>query len=135
MGFSHYWKTEKSFSRKQWTELSALAKKIFAATMIPIQFESDISDPPIIDNDGIRFNGVDDDGHETFLLDRRIRSFDFCKTARKPYDDVVIAVLIAASRVGNPGFSWSSDGDDEPGIFYAGKVLLEKAYGAMLSTF
>ena len=124
MGYTHYWKTEKAFSREQWTELSALAKKIFATTKIPVQFGYDISNPPIIDNDGIRFNGVDNEGHETFLLDRRPASFVFCKTARKPYDQVVLAVLMAAASV-NPGFSWSSDGDPQDHIH--GKALYEKA--------
>ena len=50
--------------------------------------------PPQIDVDQIRFNGKLADGHETFLLLlSEDENFAFCKTARKPYDAEVKAVL------------------------------------------
>jgi hypothetical protein len=70
----------------------------------------------------IRFNGWGDNGHETFLITREMsdysirdpesgESFDFCKTARKPYDVAVCLVLLSIARHAPKSFSISSDGD------------------------
>ena len=68
----------------------------------------------------IRFNGIGEAGHETFLFHNRKKQdpegygdpcFAFCKTARKPYDIVVCEVLLVLKRympnleVGSDGFS------------------------------
>lgn len=71
-----------------------------------------------------------DYGHETFLLERSPRregweredypyGFDFCKTARKPYDQVVTAVLILCERFCPNWRDITSDGtpaDWEPAL-------------------
>lgn len=52
--------------------------------------------PPIANLDeGIAFNGVGDDGHETFYLSREARHH-FVKTLRKPYDTAVACILLRA---------------------------------------
>ena len=88
---------------------------------------------PQVDNDVIRFNGWKDDGHETFMLTKEKpeqagvlfeqlvqspswnpaakESFDFCKTARKPYDMAVMLVLLIAHDVAPKSIRISSDGD------------------------
>lgn len=49
---------------------------------------------------GIHINGSGDEAHEDFTLREHYSqnlesdAFNFCKTARKPYDDVVVACLI-----------------------------------------
>jgi len=109
MGYTHYWQNP-GFTQDEWTEVRKFAKRIVAETDVPIQFEDDIATAPQIDNEVIRFNGVGDAAHETFYLAKQpSSSFQFCKTARKPYDEVVVAMLIMLSTV-NPIFSWSSDG-------------------------
>ena len=89
----------------------------------------------ITDNE-IRFNGREegDRGHETFSLqrmsDKRLEEyaerldrnyiFDFCKTARKPYDIVVCCLLVILKhRLGNM-IEISSDGRDgtNDGVYY-----------------
>ena len=75
--------------------------------------------PPEVSPDMIRFNGWKDEGHETFLVTREMpdwsidksSSFDFCKTARKPYDLAVCLVLLSMSRHAPKSFKVSSDGD------------------------
>lgn len=59
---------------------------------------------------GIRFNGCEELSHETFLLPFETFDFEFCKTARKPYDFFVCLCLIS---MGNhvSTFEYSSDGD------------------------
>ena len=81
-----------------------------------------------ITDEEIRFNGREegDRGHETFSLqrksDKRLEDyasrlarkyiFDFCKTARKPYDIVVCCLLVILKhRLGNM-IEISSDGKD-----------------------
>jgi hypothetical protein len=86
-----------------------------------IQYEDNICKPPVADDAMIRFNGVDDDGHETFVLMRsdvpasylenKNEVFGFCKTARKPYDKYVTAVLLLAKLYLQDEIRISSDGD------------------------
>ena len=76
---------------------------------------------------GITFNGFVDDAHETFSLPAKanqMSDFEFCKTAQKPYDVVVVASLARLSEVA--GITVSSDGsaeDWEHGVKLASKVL------------
>ncbi len=72
----------------------------------------------ICDNENLIFNGIGADSHETFGFSRQKDDlpatwvdFNFCKTAMKPYDKVVVAILKLAEHCFE-GFSWSSDGDD-----------------------
>ena len=82
---------------------------------------------PTINNELISFNGDGENGlaHETFLynFDAKPFKFEFCKTARKPYDQAVCLCLLALAN-NIEGFEFSSDGDKEdwqPAIdFYLG---------------
>lgn len=127
MGYTHYWKLSTKPHPEHWASLCDATRKIVSHAIrhgVPVQFESDQERAPQIDDDAIRFNGVGEDGHETFMVCNSPSAFDFCKTARKPYDDVVVAVLMAAETL-LPGFEWSSDGDDEPDAFVEGEALLK----------
>lgn len=109
MGFTRYYKNPKGFTTEQWNSLMVAANQILKSNSVPISEEYDLEDsPPLVENNLIKFNGVGEDGHETFLLMKAKRDFAFCKTARKPYDDVVKAVLKAASDI-NPNFIVTSD--------------------------
>lgn len=57
-------------------------------------------------------NEWNDLGHETFVLSRK-GCEEFCKTARKPYDIMVQAVLIIAKYYFESNISIGSDGDME----------------------
>jgi len=97
-------------SKEQWSEIVARAKNILTTVSnIPVQWECDVDEPPTISDDCIRFNGVEEDGHETFFIPRTGTDWEFCKTARKPYDTVVVAMLTMLNDV-NPDFTWTSDG-------------------------
>lgn len=61
----------------------------------------------------IFFNGVGDNAHETFSYYPN-SEWDFCKTARKPYDLYVCATLIVLKYF-TPGLDFSSDGVVESG--------------------
>ena len=111
MGYTHYWRQLRDFTDTEWQELTRLAKLITAdgvldQTLSTVEFN--------IDNEQICFNGVGDNGHETFIITKKKRAkadyeeqeaydrqgaFEFCKTAHKPYDKYVVAVLCAIYHI------------------------------------
>ena len=101
---------------KDWNKITEATEEL-----IKIQIENGI---PIVDGRGgigtkpeindnfISLNGEGEDSHESFYLQRTgNEEFEFCKTAQKPYDTLVVAVLTIVSDLGYTEFS--SDGDDE----------------------
>ena len=82
-------------------------------------------------------NGIDDMSHETFTwkaLPTQVEwrkdepeIFDFCKTAQKPYDAVVTAILIRAKEIYGSCVSISSDGDWSE--WKDGRDLYEAVFG------
>jgi hypothetical protein len=98
MGYVHYWKVQE-VEQSKWDAFVEDIKQVFSAGSYPITSEDDSDLPPRIDDTGVRFNGIDEDGHETFMIERSCTGFDFCKTARKPYDlPVCIALTLAKTH-------------------------------------
>lgn len=64
-----------------------------------------------ITGEQISFNGYGSNAHETFYWDRDADGFNFCKTARKPYDAVVTACLIHLKDAYGELVRIGSDGD------------------------
>ena len=129
MGYTHYWNaTGRIASKEEWDRLRGYVRDIIGTAQgegIRVQASYDDSSPPRIDAGAITFNGAGSKGCEDFHL-ARAGSSAFCKTRQHPYDDVVVATLIAAAHC-LPGFRWSSDGDreeHEAGAELAGKVGL-----------
>lgn len=110
MGYTHYWTGKRAATEQEWDEITAIFKKLMKATKLPIQYERDEPQKPEVSKTKIWFNGIDDDGHETFCLRPNELSFKFCKTARKPYDRTVIACLIIAHNIAPAAWDISSDG-------------------------
>lgn len=117
MGYTHYWRQQRDFTDAEWQELTRLAKLITADGQGILANEYDEENSKhTIDNEQIRFNGIGKDGHETFLITKKKRAkreyeeqeaydrqgaFEFCKTAHKPYDKYVVAVLCALYNLSN----------------------------------
>lgn len=83
-----------------------------------IQRELDDPRAPIVTDRFIRFNGVDGMGHETFVYNLEETPmltedgyFSCCKTAQKPYDVIVMKVLIVLKYYLGDVFCLNSDGD------------------------
>ena len=72
---------------------------------------------PIITDTLVCFNGdaEKDHNHETcyLALDNDDYEFDFCKTARKPYDVAVCLTLLCFKKTFGDDFSYSSDGNED----------------------
>ena len=158
MGYTHYWRQLRDFTDTEWQELTRLTKLITADGLGVLAHHPDAingdeyygekeDDVFTIDSEQIRFNGIGKDGHETFLITKKKRAkedyeeqeaydrqgaFDFCKTAQKPYDKYVVAVLCALynlsdappqrNRSAHPMSEITSDGNTEDwteGLFHA----------------
>lgn len=124
MGYTHYMRVRPTISPEKWAAFTDGVRKIFAHPDVRdiICREADrTAEPPEIGEGYVVFNGKGRDGHETFYMervqseqaddDRRI--FSFCKTAMKPYDAAVCAVLLAAARTLGDDVRITSDGSWE----------------------
>jgi hypothetical protein len=130
MGYTHYWVIRRPIAKRAMTKIVADVRKLLAATSVPVAFESD--EPllaPEVSATLIRFNGVGDDGHETFYFTPHADpDSGFCKTNRKPYDRLVTAVLIVIAKHSGSAIEVTSDGaavDWLPGAAFVKQVLGE----------
>ena len=136
MGYTHYWyqPVGTEIPADAWTKIAADARKLVESAPCLLLHEYDEpGTTPEITGSVIWFNGAGGEGHETFVLERtpsgRIydgRHFSFCKTARKPYDRVVIAILACAAEHAPDHIQVSSDGtrdEWQPGLDWASAVL------------
>lgn len=127
MGYTHYWNgiDMNRYKPRAW---EGVARDVVALVDAgKSQFELEFEDPK---PGWVRLNGNSAKGldHESFWisLDPNVLAaggFEFCKTAQKPYDVVVTAVLAVMAEV---GLNVSSDGDADdwkPGLAFAADVL------------
>jgi hypothetical protein len=145
MGYTHYWRrpVDNPGTAKMFYTLAMDAKRLIESAKdhgIVIRDWEGQGKPEFTESQ-FRFNGDAttgmDLGHETFgwyafpeQPEWRAGEpdvFDFCKTAHKPYDAVVTAVLLRAKAVYGDLVSISSDGDwSEWG---SGRALYLKTFG------
>jgi hypothetical protein len=130
MRYTHYFNFVDNFkpSKKQVTEAVTLVNALlsnlpqhsnsagghYTDELLIVQLGEDDISRPIVDKNVITFNGVGDLAHETFYFElskRSVHGFEFCKTARKPYDLAVISTLTILKYVFGDGLSIRSDGD------------------------
>jgi hypothetical protein len=143
MGYTHYWDLKKTTenTREQvktaLTEVANLFDKLPKHSNSaggfyedePLRLRGGVGDGKMhIDHECVIFNGDAKQSlnHETFYFDiTNLTEFNFCKTARKPYDFAVcVALLAMANHIEH--FEFSSDGtlaDWKPAIdFYNERV-------------
>jgi hypothetical protein len=109
MGYTHYW-SHGDIDPQKWAVLMADTRRVILATVVPLA-GGDGTGAFTLNSEELTLNGdaATDDDYETFQLTPRATGFDFCKTARRPYDAVVGAILLRAYHL-IAGFSLSSDG-------------------------
>lgn len=123
MGYTHYWFRPEEIEQTTFDLIAADAEALYLTADIPIAYEYDDPDSlPVFSPNLINFDGVGDDRHETFYFprvqapegwmrpERPGEVFNFCKTAAKPYDTLVCAVLLAAKHQLGDSLRVSSDG-------------------------
>jgi len=90
MGYTNYWTQKRAFTNDEWKKVKD-----------EYEWLKEMGEGIIVDQsenkDEIMFNGMAIKGldHETFCIDKKNNdpSFNFCKTARKPYDLIVWHLL------------------------------------------
>jgi hypothetical protein len=122
MGYTHYWERPAELDPQLFGSWSDDVRKLIAAARregVLIVDGLAETDEPTHTPDEVSFNGKPD--HETFRIpriydghtrDEKLK-FEFCKTARKPYDIVAAASLIALKFRFGDAVEVSSDGDME----------------------
>jgi len=131
MGYTHYW-TPKTVDEKTWKKFLKDAKELHKNLPNKIKIRGGLgTGKPEFSKNAIYLNGDEKRGlnHETFFVSPTSGSWTFCKTARKPYDLLVCALLIAAHETLD--YEVNSDGDLEdwlPAIDYYLDVIYEDKY-------
>ena len=116
MGYTHYWRQLRDFTDTEWQELTRLTNLIIADNEGILSDGFGEGGKPEVNGEHIWFNGLGEDSHETFRITKKKRAkedyeeqeaydrqgaFEFCKTAHKPYDKYVVAVLCALYNLSN----------------------------------
>lgn len=111
MGYTHYW-NQQPIDSDTWKRIVADIETVIERSNVPVAMDFDDPETPaLINDDKIWFNGIGDNGHETFVVKRVYTGSEFCKTARKPYDTLVCAALIILNTHAPECIQVSSDGD------------------------
>jgi hypothetical protein len=111
VGFTRYWDFEK-LDEEKFKDFSSTCQILIDIINIPLD---DIQ----INDRVVRFNGVDEDAHETFYFNLDKSGFNFCKTNVKPYDVVVCGCLYVAKLLFGDSIKINQDcdpSDDEENI-------------------
>ncbi len=115
MGFTRYWEFTK-LDEEDFREFSSICELLIDNMGVPLE---DIT----INERTVRFNGVDEDGHETFVFSIDKNGFNFCKTNVKPYDEVVCGCLYVAKIIFGDVISINQDCEPEDDIHIIQKVI------------
>lgn len=157
MGYTIYWSLRSNFTKAEWSQVKVAANKLIEQARqegVVICFELDKPKASAqVDDERIRFNGVGEEGHETFILRRQrpvlkrenwedspdggepkmevvltkrgkpaLKDGDFCKTARKSYNKVVMGVLMVAQSIkGGKRIKFHADGGNEDDDYIAAR--------------
>lgn len=123
MGYTHYWYQDPKLDADKFAAASLDIAKVIEMSKVSLGGGmGDAGTTPEIGPEKIWLNGVDEDAHETFAIEPTAtkqdyedksdpKVFSFCKTARKPYDEVVTASLAVLKHHLGDAIRVSSDGD------------------------
>jgi hypothetical protein len=136
MGYTHYFHTKdaqdnvRSLDQTLWEQTYVpLVRQIFrivqARGISLADGEGAAKSKPIVDHAAVNFNGKEPEHYETLFLPQSGTEFSFCKTNRRPYDEAVVAVLLAAQQVFGEAFHFGSDGGEDD--LAEGRRLLDMA--------
>lgn len=142
MGYTHYWRinTDRLGAPEREVKYQKAIKQInkiakFYQDTVPQGSDERLSGYTAHTDKygGVHLNGSRGNDHEDFVLAEHVRqnvAFEFCETARKPYDVVVTAALIVLKHYLGSDIEVSSDGYAEewmPGLLLATKATRLKS--------
>jgi len=126
MGYTHYWNIIDPKDEK-FDALSKDVKVLLNRAEVKPLVEG------IVTDERIAINGIGDDAHEDFWFSRTNNGYEFCKTARKPYDATVTVCLLLIKHHYGWDADISSDGRNQDGSveeeFQDGRDLFSKIFG------
>jgi hypothetical protein len=114
MGFTRYWEFN-GLNEEKFIDFSSICQILIDNMNIPLE---DVT----VNNRKVRFNGVDDDAHETFSFNLDNTGFNFCKTNIKPYDEVVCGCLYVAKLIFGDSISINQDCSEDEDVDIIKKV-------------
>lgn len=127
VGYTNYWVVKEGNSEFDQDTLNSVNKIIAEAKNQGIALDAeDEGSVPVVSDEIIWFNGVGDESHETFVIDLNRTGWNFCKTQGKPYNAVVVALMILLEERGYLT-DIGSDGGKKDDEWAAGVALHEKA--------
>ena len=127
MGFTRYWEFS-SLDNEKFKDFSIICELIIDSMNIPVE---DVT----ISETQVRFNGVDEDGHETFNLSLQKPGLNFCKTNIKPYDELVCGCLYVAKLIFGDSIRVNQDcdpSDDEDIVLKVKSILRQNKISKIL---
>jgi uncharacterized protein Usg len=129
MGYTHYFRQQKSLTDQQWQLMKAAATLLTSNRHCAVYIPTSKKQEKEI-GQYININGVGDEAHESFVIDKNLQpnDFSFCKTARKSYDRYVTAILIVLNTVAPGAYNITSDGYHDE-WFDGLQVLQDYLYG------
>ena len=119
MGYTHYWEFKDTIAPKNFKDgenkfarAAELIRKAYnKVTEMGIEIADGMGEgEPTISNKEVCFNGKGDESCETFGIQANDGKWNFCKTARRPYDLLVCVSLLAFKEAFGDDFSYKSDG-------------------------
>lgn len=139
MGYTHYWTFKKKV--KDITNGESAFKTAVELFKCGLEIANDKhnldyaemlgngvgKDKPIIEDDKLIFNGKRPNDYETFAITTDSEGFDFCKTARCPYDVFVCLALLCFEDVFGSQIEVRSDGkrNNDEGWVVAAQIFNE----------
>ena len=102
MGYTHYFQLHTEPTEQAFTKFSNGARQLAESSGVKLITE--------FNSESVVVNGIGENSHETLFISRTNLNWEFCKTARKPYDEVVSSILILAKYL-FPDMYLSSDGN------------------------
>ena len=124
MGYTNYWYQHEDFTKDEWHKIKVFYHGLILVHGGGAYLEADhIINDETNGGDHIQFNGTKGQDYETFYLDKYANktpdyvrgtnpAFNFCKTARNPYDAIVWAVLCYAKYVKSDRDKFMISNDD-----------------------
>lgn len=125
MGYTHYWTIKGFIKSVEWSNFITDFQKCLPKFQQLLEDKG--SQKLLVTSDIVFFNGIGEEGHETFSLGLKDEGFSFCKTAQKPYDIAVTTALIIAKKYFGDSIEIYGDGGVEG--FQEAKNLCQSRLG------
>lgn len=115
MGLTHYWEVKQDLTPSQWMKIQLKTRELIkkARSRGICIAGGHGKGKPHVGPDVISLNGCKANAHETLYFTPGKTDFDFCKTAGKPYDALVVSFLNEARKIAPGKIKVTSDGGPE----------------------